>query len=146
MVFLGLLGTYEYYVHSGDFEANPVPYVTFANGFNGVCKSASIVFLCANLVYTLLGPIIYRSKPWKEPSTRNRPFIATVGVNLVVSVLMFFLTSHLALIDLVQIGLKEAAVCLLLVLTTMAIAALYNWGIQQQAWHRREDPGFSPAT
>ena len=62
---LGMVSSYLYYSNSADFIANPTPAVTFANGANSLTKSATIVFLCQNIVNIFLPVFIYRSEPWK---------------------------------------------------------------------------------
>jgi hypothetical protein len=98
-----------------------------------------MIFLCSNVVYTLLGPILYRSLPWKESLLGNKPLTITVAVNLALSIPMFFLTKHLSIIDLVEIGQKEAAICLIIILITMLAAGFYNRIIEKKAMHIREE-------
>jgi len=62
---LGMVASYLYYSNSADFTANPSPAVTFANGANSLTKSATIVFLCQNIVNIFLPVFIDRSEPWK---------------------------------------------------------------------------------
>lgn len=40
--------------------------------------------------------------------------------------------------DLVEIGQKEAAICLLIMLITMALIWLYNSMIERQGYHEKE--------
>lgn len=62
---LGMSVSYIYYSNSADFVANPYPAVTFADGTNSLTKSATIVFLCQNIINVFFPLFIYRSDPWK---------------------------------------------------------------------------------
>lgn len=131
----GLVISYQYYSHSSDFSPNPKPIVTFSDGINGVCKSATVVFLCSNVIYLTLGLFIYRSSPWKEPFYQNKAFTITILINSVLVVLMFFLTEYLSFLDVVQIGKKEAGICLAIMTATMLACWLFNYLIESKQFH-----------
>ena len=65
IITIGLIVCYQYYSSSDDFRPNPSPAVTFENGYNSDCVSATLMFLCAMIILTTLGFFIYRSSPWK---------------------------------------------------------------------------------
>lgn len=51
---------------------------------------------------------------------------------------MFFLTRQLSFLDLVEIGQREAAVCLVIMMVTMGLMWLYNYLIEKRAFHTKE--------
>lgn len=61
----GMILSYEYYQATSDFVPNPNPAVTFANGYNSVTKSTSVIFLCQNIINISLAVFVYRGYPWK---------------------------------------------------------------------------------
>jgi hypothetical protein len=139
---LGLCISYFYYESSADFVPNPQRVITFSGGSNGICKSASIIFLCSNIIFIFLGPFVYRSSPWKEPFYANKPFTITILINIVVIFPMFFLTKNLSFLDLVEIRQKEAGVCLVIMMVTMGLIWLYNFVIEKMAFHAKEESIF----
>lgn len=54
-----------YYYNSSDFVANPEPAVTFASGWNGLCKSSTANFLIIGILFTALPIFLYKGYPWK---------------------------------------------------------------------------------
>lgn len=54
-----------YYYSSKDFVVNPNPEVTFAKGWNGLCKSSTANFLIIGLLFTTLPIFLYKGHPWK---------------------------------------------------------------------------------
>lgn len=100
----GQIGAYLYYYQSNDFVPNPHPYVSYRDGWNGVCKSSTVNFLIIIVEYTLLPIVIYRSSPWKEEIYKNLFLLSTIIINLVLIIAIFIETANLSILDLLPIN------------------------------------------
>jgi RsiW-degrading membrane proteinase PrsW (M82 family) len=103
---VAVVAGYQYYVNTSDFVANPNPVATFADGWNGVNKSGTLIFLMLIIVCTLLPLFIYRSDPWKQPLYKNVILTVIIVVNSVLFFAIYYTTSYLSFLDLVPIGTK----------------------------------------
>lgn len=100
------VASYQYYRQSPDFVANPNPVATFADGWNGVNNSGTVVFLMIIIIYSFLPAFIYRSHPWKQQIYKNIPLSFVIVVNVILVFTIYYTTKYLSFIDVVPIGTK----------------------------------------
>lgn len=97
---LGFVSGYQYYIQTDDFVANSQTTVSFSSGWNGYNKSSTVCFLMANIMYIMLGVLVYRSSPWKERIWKNIPLSILIIINLIAIVTIYFLTAYLSFLNL----------------------------------------------
>ena len=123
---IGMILAYEYYYYSSDFTPNPITKVTFKDGWNGVNKSSTVLFLISVLYYISLSFLLYRGSPWKKPIYRNILMTLLIVLNIVLIIVIFFTTEKHSWIDLVKIDKEKAAIVLAITLITNITLFFYN--------------------
>ena len=123
---ISFVAVYQYYSNTSSFVANPNPVVTFANGYNGDCQSATVMFLTSIPIYLFLALFIYRSDPWKERFYQNKLFLILVIINIISTIFIFYATSKLSFLSVVQIPTKEVSICLAIVIGVGILMFIYN--------------------
>ena len=134
----GFVGVYQFLSNSSVFIPNSRPYVDFENGYNGETQSATLLFVSIIPVFLFMGVFIYRSSPWKEPFYKNIALTILFVLNFIQMFLLFFGTKYLSFLGCIEIPVKEAGICLGIMLGTMVVDGLYNLVIEKMAFHERE--------
>lgn len=82
--------------------------------------------MCSNIVYTFFPMFVYRSRPWKQPFYKNIALTIVIGLNVVLSIGIFFKTKDLSFLDLQPIGMTESIYLLVIMMTASLVSFFYN--------------------
>ena len=136
---VGLVAGYFYLINSENFVPNENPVVTEA-GFSTLNQSATMMLLMVLIPFTFNGLFLYISKPWKVKIYKNYPLFILILLNLISSIMLFYLTPYMTeAFFTVVIDSTTASICLAIMGVATGVAYLFNQIVDQFEQHERTD-------
>ena len=110
-------------------------------GFSTFNQSSTIVLLMVLIPFSFNGLFLYVSLPWKVRIYRNYPLFILIVLNILASIMLFYLTPYMTayFFGTVEISPTPVSICLAIIGLSTAVGYLYNQIIDQMEQHSDDE-------